>query len=457
MLKVNLKVKMLKKLTYGGIRHMNDFIVKFQKSLYENLSKKNFQDVARFGAELMLRLALEAEISEFIEAHQSKVTSNGCHRIVRNGYHRERKIQTGIGEVSVKVPRSRDREENVSAEEKIMFTSQMIPKYLRRSENIEDFIPYLYLQGISSTRFSDVLSQLLGKPVSFSPPALNRLKQDWEGEYQEWRGQNLSNKRYVYWWVDGIYFNVRLCKEKSCILVIMGATEAGKKELVAMDIGFRESELTWTDILLDLKQRGLLEGPRLAIGDGALGFWNAVKKVYPDTVHQRCWVHRSGNVLDKLPKSVQPHALRDIREIYQAPDKEEALKAFDRFVKVYEARYPKAVGCLLKTKDQTLSFYDFPAEHWRHIRSTNVIESTFSTVRLRTYKTKGCCNETSILTMVFKLVELASKRWQKLHSSNIIPFVLEGFEYRDGVAVGGVGGVSAVSGVSEVTELKAAA
>jgi putative transposase len=239
----------------------------------------------------------------------------------------------------------------------------------------------------------------------------------------------------VYWWVDGIYFNVRQSEEKSCVLVIIGATVDGEKELVAMDIGYRESELTWQGILMDLKQRGLSEGSSLAVGDGSLGFWKALEKEYPSTVQQRCWVHRTCNILDKLPKSLQSQGKRDIQEIYQSPTKQAALNAFDRFVKVYEAKYPRAVSCLLKTKEQSLAFYDFPAEHWRHIRTTNVIESTFSTVRLRTYKTWGCCKENSILTLVFKLVESASQRWQKLHSSNIIPLVLGGVKYRDGVMV----------------------
>ncbi len=425
---------------------MKDFIEKFKESLHENLINLTFRDLARKGAELMLRLALEAEIDEFIEGHLSKLMPNGRQRIVRNGYHRERMIQTGIGDVSVKVPRSRDRNRDHNQrdskgkgsggkKEQILYHSQLIPKYLRRSENIEDFLPFLYLQGVSSTRISDVLSQLVGKPVSFSPGSLNRLKEEWEQEYQKWKRRDLWGKRYVYWWVDGIYFNVRLSDEKSCVLVIIGATSDGQKELVSMDVGYRESELTWHDILLDLKQRGLSAGPSLAIGDGSLGFWNALVKVYSSTVHQRCWVHRTSNILNKLPKSLQSQAKKDIHEIYQAPTKRDALNAFDRFVKVYEAKYPKAVACLLKTKDQTLAFYDFPAEHWRHIRSTNVIESVFSAVRLRTYKTRGCCKEKSILSLVFKLVDSASHRWQKLHSSNIIPLVLSGMKYQDGVLV----------------------
>lgn len=434
------KICFAKKNHKGGIRHMKDFIEKFQKSLQENLIKSTFQDLARKGAELMLRLALEAEIDEFINEHQSKRLADDRNRIVRNGYHRERSIQTGVGDVPVKVPRSRDRAAGPSKgrgskKEQILYQSQLIPKYLRRSENIEEFIPFLYLQGVSSTRISDVLSQLVGKPVSFSPGSLNRLKTEWEQEYEKWNGRDLSDKKYAYWWVDGIYFNVRRSKEKICVLLIIGATADGRKELVTMDVGYRESELTWMDILLDLKQRGLSDGPSLAIGDGSLGFWNALLKVYRSTTHQRCWVHRTRNILDKLPKSLQSQAKKDIHEIYQAPTNELALNAFDRFVKVYEAKYPKAVDCLLKTKDQTLAFYDFPAEHWRHIRSTNVIESTFSTVRLRTYKTRGCCKEKSILSLVFKLVESASQRWQKLHHSNIIPLVLAGMKYQDGVLI----------------------
>ena len=280
----------------------------------------------------MLRLALEAEISEFIKGHSSKLMPNGLQRIVRNGYHGERQIQTGIGDVSVKVPRSRDRDRDQRdwkvkgcKKEQILYQSQLIPKYLRRSENIEDFLPFLYLQGVSSTRMSDVLSQLVGKPVSFSAGSLNRLKQEWEKEYEKWKRRDLSDKKYVYWWVDGIYFNVRLSKEKSCVLVIIGADADGQKELVAMDVGYRESELTWMDIFLDLKQRGLSDGPSLAIGDGSLGFWNALAKVYPSTVHQRCWVHRTRNILDKLPKSLQSQAKKDIHEIYQAPTKRDAL------------------------------------------------------------------------------------------------------------------------------------
>ena len=433
---------------------MKDFIEKFKESLHENLINWCFRDLARKGAELMLRLALEAEISEFIEGHSSKRMPNGQQRIVRNGYHCERLFQTCIGDVLVKVPRSRDRNRDQrdqrdqreskgsggkkgtkGTKEPILYQSQLIPKYLRRSENIEDFLPFLYLQGVSSTRMSDVLSQLVGKPVSFSPGSLSRLKEEWEQEYKKWNRRDLTGKKYVYWWVDGIYFKVRLSEEKICVLVIIGADADGRKELVAMDVGYRESELTWHDILLDLKQRGLSDGPSLAVGDGSLGFWNALAKVYPSTVHQRCWVHRTRNILDKFPKSLQSQAKKDIHEIYQAPTKQVALNAFDRFVKVYEAKYPRAVACLLKTKDQTLAFYDFPAEHWRHIRSTNVIESTFSTVRLRTYKTRGCCKEESILSLVFKLVESASQRWQKLHSSNIIPLVLAGMKYQDGVLI----------------------
>ena len=298
---------------------------------------------------------------------------------------------------------------------------------------MDEFIPFLYLKGISTGDFSEVLSQLTGNDVSLSPGTVVRLKEQWEEEYTRWSKRDLSDKRYVYWWVDGVYFNIRLEEERSCMLIIMGATADGKKELIAVEDGYRESSISWNNILLNLKSRGLREGPKLATGDGSLGFWNALSKEFSETKHQRCWVHRTANVLDKMPKSVQKQAKRQIHDIYLAPTKEEALKGFDKFVKLYEAKFPKAVQCLLKTKKETLAFYDFPAEHWRHIRSTNPIESTFATVRLRTHKTKGCGSRMASLTMVFKLVQAAEKRWQKLHSSNLIQMVLNDVKFIDGV------------------------
>lgn len=424
---------------------MEDFSAKFTESLLGNLFSNSVQEIARQGAELMLKLALEAEIEDFLKCHHSKLTADGHQRIVRNGYHKERKLQTGIGELSIKVPRCRDRlslpvadvSDNESkgshATAKVEYESHLIPKYLRRCEALDEFIPFLYLTGVSSTRFSDVLSQLLDKPTSLSPGTLGRLKENWQKEYDNWNSRNLSNRRYVYWWVDGVYFNVRGEADKNCALVIIGASEDGTKELVAMEIGYSESEIKWHEMLLDLKSRGLMDGPRLAIGDGALGFWKALKKTFPQSIHQRCWVHRTRNVLSKLPKSLQKQAKGSIHNIYQAPTRKEAEKAFDKFVGAYEAKYPKAVECLIKTKEETMAFYGFPAEHWRHIRSTNVIESVFASVRLRTYKTKGCCSAATILPMAFQLVKTAQIRWQRIHSSNIIPMVFNRELFIDGV------------------------
>ncbi|MCK4816783.1 IS256 family transposase [bacterium] len=406
---------------------MQDCTLKTQKSLFS----KSLEELAREGARKMIEIALEAEITDFIDSFKAIRDESGRRQLIRNGYHPRRKIVTGIGEIDVRVPRSRDHREGFS--DAICYHSKIIPPYLRRSKDLDEFIPFLYLKGISTGDFSEVLSQLVGKDVSLSAGTVVRLKEQWEEEYNRWSGRDLSDKRYVYWWVDGVYFNIRLEEERSCMLIIMGATEDGKKELVAVEDGYRESSISWNNILLNLKSRGLKRGPKLATGDGSLGFWNALSKEFPETRHQRCWVHRTANVLDKMPKSVQKQAKRQIHDIYLAPSKEEALKAFDKFVKLYDAKFPKATQCLLKTKKETLAFYDFPAEHWRHIRSTNPIESTFATVRLRTHKTKGCGSRIASLTMVFKLIQAAEKRWQRLHSSNLIQLVLNGVKFIDGV------------------------
>lgn len=397
----------------------------------ESLLSKSLEEIAREGARRMLEIALEAEITDFIEQYDMIRDPQGRRQITRNGYHPRRKVATGIGEIEVRVSRSRDHRHGHPGD--TCYQSKIVPPYLRRSRDLDEFIPFLYLKGISTGDFSEVLSQLMGKDVSLSAGTVVRLKEQWEEDYNKWSNRDLSDKKYAYWWVDGVYFNIRLEEERSCVLIIMGATEEGKKELIAVEDGYRESSISWTNILLNLKNRGLQGGPKLATGDGALGFWNALSKEFPETRHQRCWVHRTANVLDKMPKSVQKQAKRLIHEIYLAPAKEEALKEFDKFIKLYEAKFPKAVQCLLKTKKETLAFYDFPAEHWRHIRSTNPIESTFATVRLRTHKTKGCGSRIASLTMVFKLVQAAEKRWQKLHSSNLIPLVLEGVKFIDGV------------------------
>jgi len=406
---------------------MRDFTLKETESLLT----RSLEEIAMEGACKMLKIALESEITDFIEKFSGLKDSNGRRLITRNGYHNARDIVTGIGKLQVRVPRARDLGTNIR--NPITFNSKIVPKYLRRGYKIEYLIRFLYLKGISSNDFSEVLSKLLGAEISLSSNSVLRLSEQWEDEYTKWTKRDLSEKEYIYWWVDGVYFNVRNENDKSCILIIIGATGDGRKELLAIQDGFRESELSWSGILLGLKKMGLKKGPKLAIGDGFLGFWNALSKHFPDTIHQRCWVHRTANVLEKLPKSVQKQAKRDIYDIYLAPKKAEALKAFDKFVKTYQAKYPKAVECILKTKEQTLAFYDFPAEHWKHIRSTNPIESTFATVRLRTYKTRACCKKTTIFTMVFKLVQAAEKRWQRLYGYKFIPEVLKGVKFIDGV------------------------
>jgi len=406
----------------------DNFIRVFTGSLWE----KSLEEILREKASYLVKMAVMDEFEVFIEKWSSLKDRSGKPLIVRNGYHKERSIMLSTGITRIKIPRVLDRRD-ASEAGRLNFHSRLIPPYLRRVREIDEFIPYLYLKGISSGDFSQVLSRLLGQEVSLSATTVSRLKQKWESEYEEWSERDLSSKRYVYWWVDGIYFNIRMEQERNCLLVIMGAMADGKKELVSIAEGPRESELSWRNILMKLKNQGLHHVPLLAVGDGALGFWRALEKEYPQTVPQRCWVHKTANVLDKLPKSLQIEAKNKIYEIYQASSKADALKAFDEFVVLFEAKYPKAVSCLLKDKSATLAFYDFPAEHWRHIRSTNVIESTFATVRLRTDKTRGCLSRKTALSMVFKLAQAAEQTWQRIHHYKLLAVVLEGGRFIDGV------------------------
>ncbi len=386
--------------------------------------------IARRGAQKMLQMALENEIQEYIDAHSNLVDENNKRIVVRNGYLPERGIASGIGSISIKQPRARIRNKDMQEE---TFTSRILPRYLRRIPSIDNLIPVLYLKGISTNDFHTALSSILGDGVQgLSPANIVRLKKSWEDDYNKWAKRDLSNKEYVYFWVDGIHFNIRLEDDKTCILVIIGADKYGKKELVAVSDGYRESKISWSEMLLDLKQRGLNISPKLAIGDGALGFWSALDEVFPKTKRQRCWVHKTANILDKLPKSLQPKAKSMIHEMYMAENKESALKAYDHFVKTFEAKYPKAVKTLIKDKDNMFNFYDFPAEHWIHIRTTNPIESTFATIRLRTAKTRGAGSRTAALTMVFKLALEAEKTWHRLKGYKLIPLVLEGKRFIDG-------------------------
>jgi len=396
----------------------------------ERGSRFILEEIARKGAQKMLQMALENEIQEYIDAHSSLVDKNGKRIIVRNGYLPERAIASGIGKINIKQPRARIRREGFREE---IFTSKILPRYLRRMPSIDNLIPVLYLKGISTNDFPKALSSILGEGAKgLSPTNIVRLKNSWEDDYNKWARRDLSNKEYVYFWVDGIHFNIRLEDDKTCILVIIGADKYGNKELVAVNDGYRESKISWGEILLDLKQRGLNNPPKLAIGDGALGFWSALDEVFPETKRQRCWVHKTANILDKLPKSLQPKAKRMIYEIYMAENEENALKAYNHFIKTFEAKYPKAVKTLTKDKDDLFNFYGFPAEHWVHIRTTNPIESTFATVRLRTAKTRGSGSRTAAFTMVFKLALEAEKRWHKLKGYKLIPLVLEGKKFIDG-------------------------
>ncbi len=388
-------------------------------------------DVLREGARKMLAQAIEAEVEGFLAAHDDARDEAGHRQVVRNGYLPERTIQSGIGDIAVKAPRVRDRSASG-----IRFTSAILPPYLRRTKSIEELLPWLYLKGISTGDFSEALAALLGPGApGLSAPTISRLKAVWQGELDAWQRRDLGRKRYVYFWVDGVYFQARLEQAKQCFLVIIGADEAGNKELVGFWDGFRESEQSWSELLLDLKSRGLTMGPKLATGDGALGFWKALRKDYGQARQQRCWVHKTANVLNKLPKGLQSQAKQRLHEVWMAPDKQEAEQAFNLFCDSYRAKYPKAADCLEKDRDVLLTFYDFPAEHWVHIRTSNPIESTFATVRLRTAKTRGCLSRETASTMVFKLALCAQRTWRKLNGSNWMAEVIEGVPFEDGIKV----------------------
>jgi transposase-like protein len=390
-------------------------------------------EIVREGAQRMLAAAVELEVEEFIASHRHVVDDEGRRLVVRNGYLPERKIVTGAGPLEVRQPRVRDRR-GAEDPESVTFSSKILPRYLRRSKSIDEFIPWLYLRGISTGQFQEALEALLG-PGTLGPSAstVTRLTGQWTEEYETWNRRDLSQKEYVYLWADGIYCNVRLEGDRQCFLVLMGATRGGKKELVGLLDGCRESEQSWKELLVDLKHRGLKVAPKLAVGDGAMGFWAALRKVFPTTREQRCWVHKTANVLNKLPRSQQPKAKADLHEIWQAETREAAQRAFAEFEAKYEAKYPGAVTCLRKDKEELLAFYDFPAEHWRHLRTTNPIESAFATVRLRHRRTKGSGSRKASLAMVFKLAQLAEKTWRRLNGHELIVKLVEGHKFVDGI------------------------
>lgn len=390
-------------------------------------------EMIRQGAQKILKEALEIAIEAFIDHYRELRTDQGQRRVVRNGYLPERKIVTGVGEVSVKAPRLRDKESQGHSN-KIRFSSSILPVYLRKTKSLEELIPWLYLKGVSAGDFSDALSALVGKNAKgFNQPVVSRLKAKWKDEYNAWCQRDLSKKHYIYCWVDGIHCNVRM-DDKQCILVIMGATANGKKELIAVEGGYRESQQSWRELLYKLQSQGLQTSPELFIGDGALGFWSAVSEVYPDSRWQRCWVHKTVNVLNKLPKSIQAKAKKRIHDIYMAETKQAAIKAYNLFIKSYESKYSKATECLSKDRESMLAFYDFPAEHWQHIRTTNPIESTFATVRLRTAKIRGCFSTQTVINMAFKLCQSAEKKWRKLRGYRRLAEIVEGINFIDGIS-----------------------
>lgn len=408
-------------------------------------------EILRDGAQRLLGQAIEAEVDAWIEQHAQLRDEHGHQQVVRNGHHPPRTLVTGVGPVEVKQPRVLDRrivgrprvevtpgqmvsqDVDAAGQPVTRFSSKILPPYLRKTKAIEELIPWLYLKGVSTGDFGEALQALVGpQAAGLSATTITRLMTAWQDEHQAWSRRSLAGQQYVYLWADGVHFNIRLEEDRQCILVLMGATAEGKKELLAVLDGHRESEQSWYTLLLDCKQRGLEIDPKLATADGALGFWKALPQVWPTTREQRCWVHKTANVLDKMAKRVQPAAKEKLHEIWMAPTRADAETAFDRFVATYEAKYPQSVECLKKDRDVLLTFYDFPAEHWIHLRTTNPIESTFATVRLRHRRTKGNGSRGACLAMVFKLCESAARHWRLLNGAKWLPDVIAGVRFIDG-------------------------
>lgn len=391
--------------------------------------------VLREGARRLLAQAVEAEADAFLAAMADERLADGRARVVRHVHGPERTIQTGIGAVPVKRAKLRDRAAEVALEDRITFSSAILPRWARRTKSLDALLPVLYLRGISTGDFQEALAALLGKDApNLSPSVIGRLKKEWQVDYDRWQRRDLSARRYVYIWADGIYLQARMEDSAACMLVVIGATPEGKKELVGFQVGVRESTQSWRELLVDLKARGLSIAPEVAVGDGALGFWKAIEEIFPSTRHQRCWQHKLLNILNKVPKSVQPNMKADLREIRDAPDRATAETAIAIFVDKYAAKYPKAVDCLTKDREALLTFFDFPAEHWDHLRTSNPIESIFATVRHRTVRTKGSLSHKTARLMVFKLVMSAAKTWRRLQGENQLPRIIAGVKFTDGVA-----------------------
>ena len=392
--------------------------------------------VLRDGARRLLAQAIEAEAEAFLAAMREVRLPDGRERLVRHGHGPERLMQTGIGPVAVQRVKLRDRGAGDAGDGRIRFTSSILPRWARRTRSLDALLPILYLRGVSMGDFQEALAALLGRDApNLSPSVVARLRGEWEADYKRWQRRDLSARRYVYVWADGVYLQARMEPQAECMLVLIGATPEGRKELLGFQVGVRESAQSWRELLVDLKARGLAIAPELATGDGALGFWKALDEVSPTTRHQRCTVHKTVNVLDKLPKTVQPAAKSDLREVWNAPDRATAEAAIATFAKKYGAKYEKAVTCLAKDRNALLTFYDFPAEHWDHLRTSNPIESVFATVRHRTVRTKGALSQDTARLMVFKLVMAAAKTWHRLKGENQLPKVVQGVTFRNGVEV----------------------
>lgn len=409
---------------------MKNFAFSEDKNISGISARSALEEVLRDGARRLLQEAIESEVIKYVQQFQSCRDEMNRRLVKRNGHLPARDLLTGIGPINIRQPRVRDKRPGEC------FSSSILPKYKRKTKNIEQLLPELYLRGISTNNFSEALSAIFGENApGLSASNITRMKEIWESEYQDWNARKLTGIRYVYIWADGIYFNIRLEEDRPCLLVLIGATEDGRKELIGIHDGVRESAQSWKDFLQNLKSRGLSTDPSLAVGDGALGFWSALEEEFPRCRQQRCWVHKTVNILDKMPKSVQPNAKRMIHEMYMSPTKDTALKAYDEFLMHYSAKYPAACKCLEKDKEQLFNFYDFPAEHWIHIRTTNPIESTFATVRHRSRQTKGCGNRIATLTMVYKLAKLAEKGWIKLRGFSLLQKVIAGVKFKDGEEV----------------------
>ena len=385
----------------------------------------------RIGAKRLIQQAVEAELAEMLARYEGQVDERGRRAVVCNGYLPEREILTGVGPVLVRVPKVRSR-----TGEPVVFRSSLVPPYVRKARRVESALPWLYLKGVATRQMQEALEVLVGPEAKgLSASVISRLKREWEAEYAEWCRRDVGRDRWVYLWADGIYSGLRAERQQLCVLVIIGVNERGEKHFLAIEDGVRESTQSWRDVLLELKKRSLEVPPKLAVGDGALGFWGALNEVYPETRHQRCWVHKTANVLNYLPKAVQPKAKRVLQEIWMAEDRSSAHRAFDHFVRMYQAKYPKAVACLEKDREALLTFYDFPAEHWVHIRTTNPIESTFATIRHRTDRAKGCVSRNTMLAMIYKLGMSAEKLWHRIRGFNHLAKVIEGVRFKDGLKV----------------------